>query len=546
MRTSLTLILGIVVLAVAGWLFFPGKDGGPENETAAVVEDAARGLPVPRAVWPPRDRGERLADRDREGEREREPEEPAPPGILENELLVRFASEAERQRFLEAMADLDAELLEQIPALNAVRIRYGDASVRDRLRRLLSADAAAGYNFVVLTPTLPPPVPPEGGAYVAFGDGALRWLGVPEDNGEWGRGVRVAVLDTGISPHRDFGGRVFQEFDLLGEYPEAASYHGHGTAVTSILTGEQGVAPGADVLSFKVLDGDGAGNSFTLARGIVEAVDRGAGVLSMSLGTYGESAILEEAIHYALARDVLIVAAAGNEGVQGVPYPARYDGVLTVAAVDAQGRRAPFSNVDAQVDIAAPGIGVLAAWGEHEFIEFSGTSAATPFVSGAAAAVRSRDPSLSREQVAAILMDNANDVGAPGWDPATGAGTIDLDRIMRRDEPGIYDLAVADFYVPRDGEGPAAPLQVTVQNRGTEPVNDVELTVLVDGEPKAFLLGAMDRGEVKSAEVFLDWERLTSDGGVEVLSQVSAPGIEDSRPGNDGKRARLRVVPEVD
>ena len=545
MRTFLTSFVALLLLAAAGMVLFFGEADEPEGVAVEeAAERSAREPPPQRPALPLRPRAESPPEPAAAGPGEWEPDEPAPPGTLENEMLIRFASEKERRAFLEAMAELNAELLGEIAGLNAVRIRYGDASVRDRLRRLLSENAEAGHNFLVLSPTLPPPVPGEGGHYVAFGDHALRWMGVPGENSEWGRGVTLAVLDTGISPHRDFGGRVFQEFDLLGDFEEAAGYQGHGTAVASLAAGDRGVAPGADVLSFKVLDGDGAGNSFTLAQGIVEAVDRGARVLNLSLGTFGESAILEEAVNYALEHDALIVAAAGNEGAEGVPYPARYDGVLTVAAVDAQGRRAPFSNVSAEVDLAAPGVGVHAAWGEDEFIEFSGTSGSTGFVSGAAAAILSEDPSLSSAQVADILTGNANDVGAPGWNPATGGGVIDMDRIMRRNEPGIYDLAVSDFYLPAREDGAAAPLQVTVQNRGTEAVNDVELNVLVDGEPKTFSLGAFDRGEVKAAEIPLDWDRLTSEQGVEILSQVAAPGIEDGRPANDGKGARLRLLPE--
>ena len=474
-------------------------------------------------------------------------EEAAPPGVFENDMILRFRDGEDRRRFLSEIADLDVRQVETIPGLNVVRIRYGDSRTGALLRRLLPPGASAEYNHLVLSPTLPPPVEEvESGPFYGFGDNLLRWLGVPEDNRDWGRGVTVAVLDTGIVRHPVFEGAFIPVVDLLGDNASGFSYHGHGTAVASLMGGRRGVAPGANLFGVRVLDGDGAGTSFHLAQGIFEAVNRGAQVIPMALGTYGDSALLREAVLYAREKGVVLLAAAGNEGLQGLPYPAAYDEVIAVTAIDAERRRPPFANVDSRVDIAAPGVGILAAWENEESIEFSGTSAAVAVTGGVVAALLSQEPTLSPTRIAEILRGNADDVGAPGPDSETGAGVLNPRRIFNRDEPGIYDLALAGFYLSpeaREGDG---PLQVMVQNRGTETVNDVQVEVVFDGEGRRFEIGSLDVNEVGVAELNLPLERLTAPGGIEVLARTHAPRIEDRHPENNVKGARIGLAPEVE
>ncbi len=466
-----------------------------------------------------------------------------PEGALENELVFRFPSSAARRRYLEAIAGLPGVSVGTIPGLNAVRVRFDELALGASLQERLPRGAEAGYNYLVLSPTLPPPIEEvAGGPYLAFGDMAGDWLGISEDNADWGRGVTLAVLDTAIHNHPVFGGRFIPEVNLFDGELAGSSYQGHGTAVASLVAE---VAPAAEMISIPVLDGDGAGNSFHLAQGIVEAVNRGAQVIPLALGTFGESSVLRDAVDYARRHDVLLVASAGNEGVTGLPYPARYDGVVAVTAVDMRGRRAPFANVDSQVDLAAPGVGVRAAWGDNAFTEFSGTSASAPLTAGAAVVLRAREPRLSASEAAAVLRETANDVGAPGHDSQTGHGLLNIDRALSRNESGRYDLALADFYLVPAEEGDQ-PVQVTVQNRGTEAVADVRLEVIHDGREETFTLGSLEASEVGYVEIAISPERLRSPEGVEILARTFSPGITDRRPENDSKGARLSLVPVDD
>ena len=113
---------------------------------------------------------------------------------------------------------------------------------------------------------------------------------------------------------------------------------------------------------------------------------------------------------------MIIVAAAGNDAVEGVTYPAKYEGVIGVSSVDATGKHLYFSNRGEEVDLAAPGIGVTAAWTGNSFIDFSGTSASAPFVSGTLAMLLSENPALRPTEAVEIISSYANDAGFPGRD----------------------------------------------------------------------------------------------------------------------------------
>ena len=168
----------------------------------------------------------------------------------------------------------------------------------------------------------------------SFGDKADDWIGIPEEREDWGRGVKVAILDSGIDrTHSNLDGVSIEEIDLLGT---GTSSRGHGTAIASIISGKDsgimGIAPSASLLSIRVLDGEGEGDSFTVAQGIVEAANRGAQVINLSLGGTGGSTVLKNAVEYARSKGSFIVAAVGNEG--GVFYPAKFDNVIGVTSVD--------------------------------------------------------------------------------------------------------------------------------------------------------------------------------------------------------------------
>ncbi|MCY7368894.1 MAG: S8 family serine peptidase, partial [Chamaesiphon sp.] len=180
-----------------------------------------------------------------------------------------------------------------------------------------------------------------------------------------GRGVTVAVIDTGVSMVPDLAKTEFVPgYDFVNDNTTADDDNGHGTHVAGTVAqstnnnyGVAGIAYEAKIMPLKVLSASGGGTITDIAEAIRFAADNQADIINMSLGGGGESQVLKDAINYAYNKGVVIIAAAGNENNSSASYPARYAHVIGVGATDAQGERAEFSNYGAGVDISAPGGG---------------------------------------------------------------------------------------------------------------------------------------------------------------------------------------------
>lgn len=279
----------------------------------------------------------------------------------------------------------------------------------------------------------------------------LRAIGAPYGwRAGGGRGVVVAIVDTGIAAVPDLVGTALAEgVSLVAAEADAVDGNGHGTHVAGTVaqatdngTGTAGIAPGATLLPIKVLDRRGSGTSEGVAAGIDAAVDRGARVINLSLGG-PHAAVVDLAVEKAIAAGVLVVAAVGNTGAEGVSCPAHADGVIGVAATGPDDTRAPYSTWGDGVDLAAPGgdkrkadggilQDTLAPGGGagDAYQEFQGTSMATPHVSGAAAVLLGAGLG-DAATVEALLVDSARTLGQAGWDPETGAGRLDLAAALR-------------------------------------------------------------------------------------------------------------------
>ena len=139
-----------------------------------------------------------------------------------------------------------------------------------------------------------------------------------------------------------------------------------------------------------------------------------------------------------------------------------------MTAIDARNRQAGFPNQSESIDFAAPGVAILTAAEAGKTQLFTGTSAATPFVTGTLASLLSRDPLQSPDQVVAELKQSLNESGALGPDPLYGGGWVDWDRLSDTGESERADIALADIHLPADAlPGTNVPVEVIIQNRGT-------------------------------------------------------------------------------
>lgn len=204
---------------------------------------------------------------------------------------------------------------------------------------------------------------------------------------------KIGVLDTGVQiDHPDLIGKLMTGYNIVDDNTNVTDTSGHGThvagicgAVTNNNLGVAGMAPSAAIMPIKVLSDNGDGFVNHIAEGIIYAIEQGCKVINLSLGGTFNSITLQNAVDYAWSRGAVVVAAAGNSSSLVATYPASYHNVIAVAATNQFDQLAYFSNFGFWVDVAAPGVDILSTFLSNKYAFLSGTSMATPFVSGLAA-----------------------------------------------------------------------------------------------------------------------------------------------------------------
>ncbi|MGW1803431.1 type VII secretion-associated serine protease mycosin [Streptomyces sp. NPDC002078] len=268
-----------------------------------------------------------------------------------------------------------------------------------------------------------------------------------------GKGVRVAVIDTGVDvKNRQLtkavdaakGKNLLPPTNSKGEKIDRGNSSGttdtvgHGTRVAGIIaarpmkgTGFVGLAPDATIIPIKQNDAEGDGTANTLAQAVTYAVQAGAGVINISQDTANaldpQDSKLKDAIDYALRQKVVVVASAGNDGLGGnvkVTYPASYQGVLAVAASDRNNERAPFSQSGYFVGVAAPGVDMISTVPGGGHCSDNGTSFSAPYVAGVAALLKAKYPNWTAQEVVAQIEQTA-ERSIPGHDRLVGWGVVD-------------------------------------------------------------------------------------------------------------------------
>ncbi len=285
-----------------------------------------------------------------------------------------------------------------------------------------------------------------------------------------GPGVPVTIVDSGVEfGHPEFVGDA-NLFALNNQEP--APIGGvHGTAVASVIgapvngIGLVGIYPTVTLRTYDASLGDGTRlPSSDIAAGIEAAAHAGRSVINLSLGSNQPDPAITNAIDDAVRLGSLVVSASGNSGQEGNPlsYPAADPHVLTVAATDRNDQPASFSSQSQYVDIAAPGVDIPVATAlDNSYAPESGTSFASPIVSGAAAWLWTVRPNLDASQVAEILRESARDVASPGYDIATGYGILDMTAALAAPTP------LRDSAEPNDSAANALTVTTRAQPTGT-------------------------------------------------------------------------------
>lgn len=325
---------------------------------------------------------------------------------------------------------LDEARLPLISA-RALKLAVADGASRDEVVRAMSIDpdiiAVQPAYLYSLQQESDPQRRPESG-HLQY---AVTRLGLQNAHRiATGKRIPVAIIDTAADfRHFEFGKADTTSINVSGFEAIPGS---HGTAIAGILAAGAsltGVSPDARILSIQAFaideDNKPFSTSFMIARALDQAAAAGARVVNMSFAGPRDP-ILIRSLDELAGRKTMMIAAAGNNGPAALPvYPGAHPETIAVTAVDSAGRLFGRANHGAYVEIAAPGVGILAPVPDGKYDMPTGTSMATAHISGVAALLLERQPDLTTAELRAILMATAIDFGSEGTDPAYGAGLVD-------------------------------------------------------------------------------------------------------------------------
>ncbi|WP_102348605.1 S8 family serine peptidase [Bacillus sp. Marseille-P3661] len=268
-----------------------------------------------------------------------------------------------------------------------------------------------------------------------------------------GKGVKVAVLDTGIeTQHNDL--KITGGISFITEENGDTSYNdynGHGTHVAGIISAQHndigvlGVAPDVELYSIKALDQNGAGYLSDVVAGIDWAITNNIDIINLSIGMSTYSQILADVIDYAYQSGMFIVAAAGNSGNSSgtgdnIDYPARLEGAIAVGATTLNNTRASFSSTGPALELTAPGDTILSSYINNNYEYLNGTSMAAPFVTGIAALLKQAYPEWTNDQLRSHMRETVIDLGEVGVDSKYGYGLIQFNLLPETEQQELIPL----------------------------------------------------------------------------------------------------------
>lgn len=246
--------------------------------------------------------------------------------------------------------------------------------------------------------------------------------------------VKVAIMDSGVdSTHRDLEGKYISHYNAISPHDEAVDMLGHGTAMAGIITANDngagiiGISPTVEIVSIKVLDDEGKGDLDSFVKGIEWAIKKNVDIINMSFGIKRDDPRLRYAIEQASNNGIILVAAAGNKPGMNTQFPAAYENVISVSAIDHSENPYPYVSLG-KIDFSAPGVNILTLQPNNEYDVFDGTSFATAHVTGIIANLLSSKEYVKTkkmvEHIKKELIAISKDLGEPGYDPIYGNGSL--------------------------------------------------------------------------------------------------------------------------
>ncbi len=352
-------------------------------------------------------------------------------------------------------------------------------------------------------------------------------------SGFTGKGVKISVVDTGISAHPDLtisGGASFSS--VTSSY---ADDNGHGTHVAGIIAarnnsiGTVGIAHEASIYAVKALEANGSGSLSSIIAGIDWSISNQMDIINLSLGTTSHSSTLQQVVDRANNAGILVVAAAGNNGrADGsgdlVNYPARYSSAIAVAATDINDNRASFSATGSTVEVAAPGVNINSTLYNGGYGPLSGTSMATPYVAGNLALMKQAYPSLSASQLRTRLSQDVIDLGPTGRDTWFGNGLVQAPGSGGTSQPVQALSTTVTTSKATYNAGEQVSISSTVRNANGQAVANADVRVTVTQPNGSTLTGTGKTASNGSITFTLSTTSSSQKGTYQVKSDATLSG----------------------
>jgi len=415
--------------------------------------------------------------------------------FVEDELLIQFRIDTPNDKADEALNAHGAKVADEIQQLRIKRIKV-PANVLDTVREALSHNPHV--EFVENNLLAEASVIPNDSYY------ASQWHH-PKIKSPYGwdlntgsNTIAIAIIDSGVDPaHSDLASKLVPGYNFVSNNTDTHDVLGHGTsvagssaAISNNYTGIAGVAWQNPIMPLMVIGADNLASYYDISEAIIYAADRGVRVMNISLAGPGISSTLQNAADYAWNKGALIFAGAGNSSTSTPYYPAACNHVIGVSATDSNDNKASFSNYGDWVDIAAPGVSIYTTANGGGYRSASGTSFSSPIAAGLGALIMSVNPDLTNAEVEELIKQNADDLGALGFDPYFGFGRINVERTVVAASSIVIDDA--------DTTPPSAYI--------TSPANNVAVSGII-----TVSVSVMDNVGVSKVELYINGALFASD-----------------------------------
>ncbi|MDH4100782.1 MAG: S8 family serine peptidase [Nitrospirota bacterium] len=406
--------------------------------------------------------------------------------FVQDELLVQHRAGVASAKMEEVIRGHGASTVGEIPQIRVKRIKV-PAGAMDKVKAALEKNPFVSFaepNYVRGLTATPNDAQYPSQWHLANISAPSGW-----DLSTGSTSYPIAIIDTGVDPaHPDLAGKLVPGWNFVTRTNDTRDVYGHGTkvagsaaAISNNASGVAGVAWNNPIMPLVVSDSTGSAWDADIASAMIYAADRGVKVINISYGGPGSSTTLQSAADYAWSKGAIIFASAGNYGSNTPNYPAACNHVVAVSATTSSNTLASWSSFGDWLDVAAPGASILTTANGGSYAYVSGTSFSSPITSGLAALVVSVNPTLKNSDVEAIIKNNADDLGAAGFDAQFGFGKINAYYTLlaaKAAAPVIDTTApVVSIVSPTNSSAVSRGVAVTVSANDDNGVTRVDLYV---------------------------------------------------------------------